>query len=61
MMKPPPPNVRRYIYGCAAAGVPLLIVYGVLTQEQAASWLAFTGALLGFGMAYGNTGGENDD
>lgn len=51
----PTPKQRRYIYGVAAAVVPLLITYGVLTQEQAASWLALAGALLGFGMAYGNT------
>lgn len=54
-LKPPSPTARRYIYGIAAAGLPLLIAYGVLSQEHAPLWLALIGAILIPGMAWANT------
>lgn len=62
---PPSPTVRRYIYGLATAALPLLIAYGVISEEHAPLWLALIGAILIPGMAWANTtplppgGGEN--
>ena len=32
------PDLRRWIYGIATAGLGVLLVYGVVTGEQAAAW-----------------------
>lgn len=47
----PSPAVRLWIYGVITAGVPLLIAYGVLSQEVAPLWIALAASFLGTGMA----------
>lgn len=47
-------RVRRWLYGIAAAAAPLVTVYGVVTEDQAALWLNLVGAAL-FTVAVGNT------
>ena len=32
------PEIRRWIYGIATASLGVLLVYGVVTGEQAAAW-----------------------
>ena len=51
---PPPPAVRRWLYGIAAAVAPLVTAYGLVTDEQSVLWLNLAGAAL-FIMAVGNT------
>lgn len=57
-----PPAVRRWLYGIAATVAPLAVVYGYVTDQQAALWLNLAGSVL-FIMAVGNTparAGEKD-
>lgn len=49
-MNPPQP-VRAWIYRVATAVVPLLILYGVLSDSEAAVWLGVSGAVLDFGTS----------
>lgn len=58
---PPSPTTRKYIYGIALALLPLLIAYGVLSEEHAPLWAAAIGAVLVPGMAWANTDGESRD
>ena len=53
-----PENVRAYIYRVLAAVVPLLILYGVLSQTEAALWMGVAAAVLSLGegaLASANT------
>lgn len=45
-VKMPSPRVRRYLYRIGLAAVPLLVAYGVVTQEYAALWSVAFGAVL---------------
>lgn len=49
-----PTAVRRWLYGIAATVAPLAVVYGYVTDQQAALWLNLAGSVL-FIMAVGNT------
>lgn len=40
------PPVRRWLYGVCLALVPVAVIYGILTDEEAAVWLGLAGALL---------------
>lgn len=55
-MKMPSPRVRRYLYRVGLASVPLLVAYGVVTQEYAVLWAAALGALLAVADANVPTG-----
>lgn len=44
-------DLRQYVYNVLVVAVPGLILYGTITAEQAAFWLAFGGAILGIGTA----------
>ncbi|MEX3610079.1 hypothetical protein VVR12_03385 [Rothia sp. LK2588] len=48
-------GVRRWGYVVAAAGIPLLVAYGIVTADKAPLWVAFAGAALGFPIAAMNT------
>lgn len=48
-------QTRRYIYGIAAAVLPLLVAGGIVTEQHAPLWLAVAGAALVPAMAYKNT------
>lgn len=48
-------STRAWIYRACLALVALAVVYGVVTDEQAASWVAVVTALLGNGLATLNT------
>lgn len=49
------PTVRQRIYALAAAVIPLLVFYGVMTEAAAPLWLAAVGALLTNTLATVNT------
>lgn len=58
------PEVRAWLYGIAAAVVPLLIGMGVVTAEHGGLWLALAGAVLGTPaliLARANTPPRGDD
>jgi len=46
---------RAWIYRILVAAVPVLIAYGVLDEATAAVWVAGAAAVLGIGLAVGNT------
>lgn len=45
------PAVRRYIYGIVVAAIPLLVILGVIAQNDAQVWLNLAAAALGLGTA----------
>lgn len=45
------PATRKWIYGIVAAGIPLLVIFGVVAAEDTQMWLNFAAAVLGFGAA----------
>ncbi len=52
------PKTRRWLYIVAAAVVPLLVFYGVITEESAPLWISLTASILGagaHGLAAANT------
>lgn len=46
------PKFRQWLYGIVLAAVPILVIYGVVTQEDAALWAALIAAILGQGTAF---------
>lgn len=48
-------TTRAWIYRTCLALVAVAVVYGLVTEEQAASWVAVATALLGNGLASANT------
>lgn len=49
------PKIRAWIYGVLLTGIPLLIAYGVLDEQNAPLWVALAAAVLGQGMALAHT------
>lgn len=49
------PKVRAWIYRIILSAAPLVVFYGLMTQEAAALWVALVATLLGNGMAAFNT------
>lgn len=43
------PATRRWLYGIAAAAIPLLVMLGLVGADQANLWLGLVVALLGLG------------
>lgn len=54
-LKNPTQRQRAYVYRVLVAAVPLLVAYGVVSAEDAALWLGAVAAVLGLGLAAGNT------
>ena len=48
-------TTRAYIYGILLAVGAVVLVYGFVTKEELAVWLALGGAILGNGLALANT------
>jgi hypothetical protein len=48
-------TTRAWVYRGLLALVTLAIVYGLVTEEQAAAWVAALSAVLGNGLATINT------
>lgn len=46
---------RAWIYRVTTAAMPLLIVYGVVTDETAPLWVGMAAAILGTGTAAAHT------
>jgi hypothetical protein len=46
------PTVRRWVYGVLIASAPLVVYYGVATQQEVTLWIVVAGAALG--VAFNN-------
>jgi hypothetical protein len=46
------PKFRQWLYGVTVVAVPLLVIYGVVSSEDAALWVAMAAAILGQGTAF---------
>lgn len=58
------PAARKWIYGIVAAGIPILVLFGVIAAEDTQVWLNFAAAVLGLGaasLALPNTPSKGDD
>lgn len=54
------PQVRAWIYRVLVSAAPLVVFYGLMTQEAVALWIALVATFLGTGMAALNTSTKND-
>lgn len=45
------PKTRRYIYNVVAASIPLLVIFGFISEDHVQVWLNLVAAVLGFGAA----------
>ena len=48
-------STRAYIYRVLLAAQPLVVAYGIVTDQMAALWLSVLAAVLGNGLAAKNT------
>lgn len=46
---------RAWLYRISLAVIPLLVVFGILREEDVALWVALAGAVLNSGLAAANT------
>lgn len=53
-------STRAWVYRGLLALVALAIVYGLVSEEQAAAWAAVLSAVLGNGLATLNTSTKRD-
>lgn len=54
-------TVRRWVYGVAVAALPLLTLYGVISESEAPLWVAVIGSIFVPGLAFVNTNEGSDD
>ncbi len=45
------PQTRKYVYGIVAAAIPLLVIFGVIAEDQVQLYLTLAAAVLGFGSS----------
>lgn len=50
----PSREVRKWIYGVALAGIPLLVAYGIVDESAAPLWVALVGAVVAPTLALSN-------
>ena len=58
------PKTRLYVYGIAGAAAPLLVAYGIVSEQDAALWLSLAGSILatgGLGIAAANVPTDRDE
>ena len=48
-------QTRRYIYGIIVAAGAVALFYGLISADSLPLWLGLTAAILGNGLAFGNT------
>lgn len=51
-------KVRRWIYGISIPAQPLLVAYGVLSEQKATLWAAMVLAIISSGVALPNVSGD---
>lgn len=56
-----PASVRRQLYPVALAVAALAVGYGLLTEEQAALWVAVVASIVGTGVATANRPDANEN
>ena len=57
------PKTRLYLYGIAGAAAPLLVAYGIASEQEIALWLSLAGSILATGgltVAAANVPTEQD-
>ena len=57
------PKARLYVYGVLGAAAPLLVAYGIVSEQHVALWLSLGGTILatgGLGVAAANVPTERD-
>lgn len=52
------PIVRKWLYGIVTALIPLLVIYGYMTEEAAPLWGALAGQIFATGTAFLNTNAD---
>lgn len=52
---------RKWLYGIALTVVPLLVAYGVVTEDAAPLWIALIGSLLAPTLALTHLTPEEDE
>lgn len=58
------PTTRKYIYSVLVAAVPVAVIYGLVSQEEASVWIGLGAAILGVaghGLALANTPKDEND
>lgn len=58
------PKARLYVYGILGAAAPLLVAYGIVTEQEVALWLSLAGTILatgGLGIAAANVPTERNE
>lgn len=55
-----PRNIRVWVYGIAIPLLPLLVFYGVISENAAPLWLAAIGGVLTPGLALANVPKRDD-
>jgi hypothetical protein len=45
------PIVRKWIYGVMTASAPLVVFYGIATQQEITLWIAFAATALGIAFS----------
>lgn len=56
----PSREVRKALYGICLAAVPLLVFYGVISEDAAPLWIAMIGAVLAPSLALANLTPKDD-
>lgn len=54
------PEVRKWIYGIATAGLGVLLAYGVVTGEQVAVWSGLAMSVTGLAAVNTPAGGKQE-
>ena len=49
-----PREVRKWLYGISMSVMPLLVMFGVITEQAAPLWIALVGSILTPAMALNN-------
>ena len=54
------PEIRRWIYGIATAGLLVLGVYGIVSGEQITAWSGLASAITGLAAVNNPAGGKQE-
>ena len=52
---------RKWLYGISLAAIPLLVAYGVVSEDAAPLWVALVGSVLAPSLALSHLTPEEDE
>jgi hypothetical protein len=52
---------RKWLYGISLTAIPLLVAYGVVSEESAPLWVALVGSVLAPSLALSHLTPEEDE